>query len=71
MTRTSIPSMIVDGVELRVHPGLRFHVDPMGCDHVWEPHLWESGRAYCPRCGSFARWRNDPDLVVSRREGVA
>lgn len=63
---TSIPSMVVDDVELRVRPSiLRSHVDPMGCDHVWEPHLWEQGRAYCARCGSLARWSNDPRLGVS------
>lgn len=60
MTTTSIPSMIVEDVELRVRPGLNFHADPMSCDHAWEPHLWENGRAYCSRCGSFARWVNDP-----------
>lgn len=24
------------------------------CEHRWEVHLWERGRAYCPDCGSFA-----------------
>lgn len=63
MSATSIPSMLVDDVELRAHPSvLRFEVDPMDCAHVWEPHLWESGRAYCARCGSRARWANDPRL---------
>jgi len=52
--------MIVEGVELRVRPGLSFHVDPIDCEHLWEPHLWEIARAYCPRCGSLARWVNDP-----------
>jgi hypothetical protein len=52
--------MVVEDVELRVRPGLLFHSDPMGCDHVWEPHLWDTGRAYCARCGSSARWVNDP-----------
>ena len=68
MSATTIPSMIVADVELRVQPSLlAFHVDPMGCDHRWEPHLWETGRAYCPRCGSIARWVNDPRA----REGSA
>jgi len=61
VTRTVIPSMIVEDVELRVRPAfLTTHVDPMGCEHLWEPHLWETGRAYCARCGSYARWVNDP-----------
>jgi hypothetical protein len=56
-----IPSMIVDDVELRVRPSIvQFQIDPMNCDHVWEPHLWDTGRAYCARCGSLARWVNDP-----------
>jgi hypothetical protein len=50
--------MIVEDVELRARPG--FHGDSLACDHVWEPHLPDTGRAYCPRCGSFARWVNDP-----------
>jgi hypothetical protein len=66
MTTTTIPSMIVDDIELRSRPGiLTTLVDPMGCEHVWEPHLWEDGRAYCPRCGSLARWANDPRLGAS------
>ncbi len=65
MTATTTPAMIVDDVELRVRPGtLRFQADPTRCDHDWEPHLWDHGRAYCPRCGSFARWVNDPRLEV-------
>jgi len=61
MTSTAIPTMIVDNVDLRARPSmLALHVDPIDCDHVWEPHLWETGRAYCARCGSFARWANDP-----------
>jgi len=61
VTSTRIPTMIVDDVELRARPGLLVTlVDPMCCDHAWEPHLWETGRAYCPRCGSLARWVNDP-----------
>ena len=58
MTATVIPTMVVDDVELRSRPG--FAGDPIDCGHVWEPHLWDTGRAYCPRCGSFARWVNDP-----------
>ena len=60
MTATAIPTMVVDDVELRVRPGFLSHGDPLACDHVWEPHLWDTGRAYCPCCGSFARWVNDP-----------
>ena len=61
MSTTSIPTMIVDAVELRTRPSLlTTHVDPIDCDHRWEPHLWETGRAYCPSCGSLARWGNDP-----------
>jgi hypothetical protein len=61
VTATTIPSMIVVDVEPRSRPSiLTSHVDPMDCDHVWEPHLWEIARAYCGRCGSYARWANDP-----------
>lgn len=60
MTTTLIPSMIIGEVELRARPG--YEKDPMQCDHVWEPHLWDDGRAYCNRCGSFAQWVNDPRL---------
>ena len=61
MTSTAIPTMVVEDVEIRALPSLlAFNADPMECDHRWEPHLWETGRAYCPRCGSFARWVNDP-----------
>lgn len=61
MTATSLATMDVDDVELRTRPSiLTFHGDPIDCEHVWEPHLLEIGRAYCPRCGSFARWVNDP-----------
>jgi hypothetical protein len=64
VTTTALPAMIVDDVDLRSRPSiLRTHRDPMDCDHVWEPHLVETGRAYCPRCGSCARWPNDPRLV--------
>ena len=63
MTRTTIPSMIVEDVELRSRPSiLTALVDPIDCAHVWEPHSYDDGRAYCPRCGSFARWVNDPRL---------
>lgn len=60
MTSTSIPSMIIDDVEPRTRPSFILHGDPMSCDHVWEPHFWDTGRAHCPRCGSLARWVNDP-----------
>jgi hypothetical protein len=61
VTATTIPSMIVEAVELRSRLGsLTTLIDPMGCPHLWEPHLWEAGRAYCARCGSKARWVNDP-----------
>lgn len=53
--------MVVDNVELRSRPGvIGFSGDPIDCGHLWEPHLWDTGRAYCSRCGSFARWLNDP-----------
>jgi hypothetical protein len=66
VSTTTIPSMIVDDVDLRTRPSLlAFLADPMGCDHRWEPHLYETGRAHCPRCGSFGRWVNDPRLEVS------
>jgi hypothetical protein len=63
VTTTTIPSMIVVDIDLRTRPSmLRLHTDPMRCPHRWEPHLYEVGRAYCPRCGSYARWVNDPRL---------
>lgn len=61
MTATAIATMVVEDIELRTQLGVLLSlVDPMTCDHVWEPHLWETGRAYCPSCGSIARWVNDP-----------
>lgn len=64
MTATMIPTMIVEDVELRALPGtMRFKFDPMVCAHLWEPHLWDHGRAYCPQCGSLARWANDPRIA--------
>jgi hypothetical protein len=67
MTATAIPSMLVEDVELRARPSvLTSKRDLFDCDHVWEPHLGETGRAYCPRCGSFARWVNDPRAVEER-----
>jgi len=65
MTRTAIPSMIIEDVELRVQPSFIKLSDPMTCDHRWEPHLWEHGGAYCPLCGSRAGWVNDPRLEAS------
>ena len=60
MTSTAIPTMVVDDVDQRARLSiLALHADPINCDHAWEPHLWETGRAHCPRCGSFARWVND------------
>jgi len=68
MTATVIPTMIVEDVELRSRPcTMRFKFDPMACEHRWEPHLYETARAYCPRCGSFARWVNDPRAEVATR----
>jgi hypothetical protein len=67
VTATLIPTMVVEDVELRSRPGvLTTLVDPMDCDHFWEPHLWETGRAYCARCGSHARWVNDPRSAEER-----
>jgi hypothetical protein len=62
VTATVIPSMVVDDVELRAQsrPFLAPRAHPMTCGHLWEPHLWELNRAYCPRCGSLGRWVNDP-----------
>lgn len=28
------------------------HPDPASCEHVWEPHLWERGKLYCPYCAT-------------------
>lgn len=56
-----IPSMIITDVDLRTRPSLlQGMTDPMQCSHGWEPHLVETGKAYCARCGSIARWVNDP-----------
>lgn len=63
MTTTRVASMVIDDVELRVRPSfVLFEAEPMDCDHAWEPHIYEHGRAYCPSCGSFAHWVNDPRL---------
>ena len=64
MSATVVPSMIVEDIELRMQPAFLVNLrDPIGCDHVWEPHLWEVGKAYCGDCASIARWVNDPRLV--------
>jgi hypothetical protein len=56
-------AMQITDVQLRDRPSVILsHVDPSVCVHAWEPHLWERGRAYCPRCGSYARWVDDPRL---------
>lgn len=69
MTRTLFPSMIIEDVEPSPKPSfLAFAFHPMSCDHLWEPHLVETGRAYCARCGSSARWVNDPRIVEGRRD---
>jgi len=61
VSATVVPTMIVEDIELRTRPSIIAPLaDPMSCDHLWEAHLWETGRAYCPRCGSNARWINDP-----------
>ena len=61
MTATTIPTMIVEDVEPCARPSLiKFSADPMECTHRWEPHLVETSRAYCARCGTRARWVNDP-----------
>jgi len=56
MSATIIPTMIVEDVELYVQPGLTSHVDPIDCDHLWEPHYCEVRRACCGRCQALARW---------------
>jgi uncharacterized Zn-finger protein len=61
MTAPTLPSMIVEDIELHVRPNaLTSQHDPFDCDHVWVPPLEEPRRAHCPHCGSFARWVNDP-----------
>ena len=60
MSATSLPAMIVNDIDLRTRPSMvAFAFHPMSCGHIWEPHLYETGRAYCARCGSSARWVND------------
>ena len=59
MSMTTIPSMIVMDVEPRVILSSMFQGDPIDCEHLWEPHLCEVGRACCSRCGSLARWSKD------------
>jgi hypothetical protein len=69
MTKTTVPSMIVADIEPRVRPAspfVMFKNDPMACEHVFEPNLWEHGGAYCALCGSLARWVNDPRVKESR-----
>lgn len=30
------------------------HENPMTCAHIWEPHLYEHGKRYCPYCTTTA-----------------
>lgn len=55
MSTTTVPTMIVEDVELRVQPGSIFHGDPIDCNHIWEP-LWGTDRACCTNCRAHARW---------------
>lgn len=75
MTATVIPTMLVEDVEPCPRPSiLAFDAHPMECDHLWEPHSSETGSAYCSRCGSVARWSNDPradEVSCGRRGGWA
>lgn len=36
--------------EIRMCPP---HEDPAMCEHIWEPHLYERGREYCPYCATM------------------
>ena len=67
MSTTTLPAMIVEDAEPSARSGLGLgsYAEPMDCDHRWEPHLWEVGRALCPRCGSCGRWVNDPRAEAS------
>ncbi len=61
MSATTLAAMIIEDIKPRFLPSLvAFQMDPASCEHLWEPHLWEIGGAYCARCGSLACWRNDP-----------
>jgi hypothetical protein len=56
MSLTTIPTMVVEDVELRIQPGLTFPGDPIDCDHIWEPRFSETERAHCVCCTAHARW---------------
>ena len=58
MSATTLPTMIVEDIELYVLPSAVPSCNPIDCDHLWEPHLLESNRAHCMRCMSRARWIN-------------
>lgn len=55
MSTTTVPTMIVEDIELRVQPSLTCRKHPMDCDHVWEP-LWGTDHARCIACKSLAHW---------------
>jgi hypothetical protein len=58
MSATTIPTMIVEDVELCVLPSATPCRNPIDCNHLWEPHFLETNRAHCRRCRSCARWVN-------------
>jgi hypothetical protein len=68
MTATMISTRIVKD-PARPGPSIDFDAEPMTCDQLWEAHASETGRAYCPRCGSVARWPNDPRAEEVSRTG--
>ncbi len=57
--------VIVTDVKLNDHRGdfIRMENRSSECFHEWEFHMWDTGRAYCPKCGSFATATNDPRKV--------
>ena len=63
MSTTTVPTMIVENVELRVQPSLTFRGDPIDCDHIWEP-LWGTDRACCTSCMAHARWLDTREQIL-------
>lgn len=46
--------MKVTNIRVPLARAICFPYEPEDCPHAWERHLWHSGEAYCPKCGSFA-----------------
>lgn len=55
--------MNIGKIRLRTQRGTIPKAEPTTCEHEWEPHVWDDGKAYCNKCGSHAEWLDDPRLT--------